>query len=129
MSHRQVSAREHLHGVGRALTLAVLLSPWIFGYSDSHAAVVNHIAFTLAFGPVVLLVGVLRPAGYVLLLGAVWLVVSPWLLGYADDHGAWLAELVSGLVLILVSASVLLRSATGGRPPTRRRHGLQEPRR
>jgi hypothetical protein len=97
----------HLHGVGRPIMLAVLLSPWIFGFSNSHAAVVNHIAFTLAFGPIALLVGVLRPTAYVLLLGALWLALSPWLLGYAGNNGAWLAELVSGLVLTLISASVL----------------------
>jgi SPW repeat-containing protein len=107
MSHHQVSLSGHLHGVGRAIILAVLLSPWIFGYSDSHAAVANHIAFTMAFGPIALLIGVLRPAAYVLLLGAIWLVLSPWILGYAGDHSAWLAELVSGLVLMLVSARVL----------------------
>jgi hypothetical protein len=87
--------------------VVVLLLPWIFGYSDSHAAVVNHIAFTMAFGPIALLIGVLRPAAYMLLLGAVWLVLSPWILGYAGDHRAWLSELVGGLVLTLISASAL----------------------
>src|SRR5579871_6378929 len=81
MNNNHLSARGHLHGVGRALMLAVLLTPWIFGYSDSHAAIVNHIAFTAALGPVALLIGVLRPAAKVLLLGGVWLVLSPWLLG------------------------------------------------
>src|SRR5579872_3018631 len=112
MNNNHLAPRGHLHGVGRALMLAVLLTPWIFGYSDSHAAIVNHIAFTAAFGPVALLIGVLRPAAKVLLLGGVWLVLSPWLLGYAGDHGAWLAELVSGLILILISTSTLLRSTT-----------------
>src|ERR1700747_2889283 len=109
MNNNHLAPRGHLHGVGRALVLVVLLTPWIFGYSDSHAAIVNHIAFAAAFGPAVLLTGVLRPAARWLLLGAVWLVVSPWLLGYAGDHSAWIAELGSGLVLILISVSTLLR--------------------
>lgn len=107
----------HLHGVGRPIMLAVLLSPWIFGFSNSNAAVVNHIVFTLAFGPIALLVGLLRPAAYVLLVGAVWLAVSPWILGYAGNNGAWLAELVSGLVLMLASAGALsARGRVGTRP-------------
>src|SRR5579872_3049372 len=112
MNNNHLAPRGHLHGVGRALMLAVLLLPWIFGYSDSHAAIVNHIAFTSAFGPAALLIGVVRPAAKVLLLGAIWLVLSPWLLGYAGDHGAWLAELVSGLVLMLISARTLRRGTT-----------------
>ena len=108
MSHHQVGLPGHLHGVARPIMLAVLLLPWIFGYSDSQAAVLNHIAFTAAFGPLALLIGVLRPAACALLVGAIWLVLSPWVLGYAVDHNAWLVELVSGLVLMWVSASVLL---------------------
>jgi hypothetical protein len=127
MSHKQLSPPGQLHGVARAMILAVLLTPWIFGYSDSHTAIVNHIVFTAAFGPVAVLVGVVPPAAKVLLVGAVWLVLSPWLLGYAADHDAWLVELVSGLVLIIVSANTLLRAsvATPGHP-TRRRPNVQE---
>ena len=108
MSHHQVVLPRHLHGVARPIMVAVLLLPWIFGYSDSQSAVVNHVAFTAAFGPIALLIGVLRPAAYALLAGAVWLALSPWVLGYAVDHNAWLVELVSGFVLTWISASVLL---------------------
>jgi hypothetical protein len=108
MSHHHAVLAGHLHGVARPIIVAVLLLPWIFGYSDSQAAVVNHVAFTAAFGPIALLIGVLRPAAYALLAGAVWLALSPWILGYAVDHNAWLVELVSGFVLTWISAGVLL---------------------
>ena len=32
---------------------------------------------------------------------------SPWLLGYAGDHQAWLNELITGLLLIALSASAV----------------------
>jgi SPW repeat len=31
--------------------------------------------------------------------------LSPWVLGYAGDHQAWLNEIVTGLLLIALSAS------------------------
>lgn len=65
-------------------------------------------------GPLALLVANLRPAACVTLLGGAWLVISPWLLGYAGDHAAWLNELVTGLLLI-----VLCTSAVGVRIPRR----------
>ena len=90
---------------GGALTLWIALSPWVWGFADSHSAVANHVAVVFAFGPLALLMANLRPAAFVTLLGGLWLAVSPWLLGYATDHAAWLGELVSGLLLIALCAS------------------------
>jgi len=84
--------------------LPLLLAPWILGFADSGAAVANHIAFAIAFGPLTLLIRVLRPAAFVLLAGGVWIALSPWALGYAGNDFAWLSELVSGVLLVLVSA-------------------------
>ncbi|MBV9000661.1 MAG: SPW repeat protein [Solirubrobacterales bacterium] len=88
-----------------ALTLWIALSPWVWGFADSHSAVANHVAVVFAFGPLALLMVNLPPAAFVTLLGGLWLTVSPWLLGYATDHAAWLNELVSGLLLIALCAS------------------------
>jgi hypothetical protein len=90
-----------------AITLWIALSPWIWGFANSHPAVANHVALVFAFGPLALLVVNLRAAAVVTLLGGFWLILSPWILGYATDHLAWLNELVTGLLLIVVCTSAL----------------------
>jgi hypothetical protein len=92
---------------GGAVILWVALSPWIWGFAGSHAAVANHVALVFGFGPLALMIVNLRAAAFVTLLGGVWLVVSPWLLGYATDHAAWLNELVTGTLLIVLCADAL----------------------
>ena len=109
----------HIHDrrplAGGAVTLWIAISPWVWGFADSHSAVANHVSLVFGFGPLALLIANLRPAAAVTLLGGVWLAISPWLLGYATNHAAWLNELVTGLLLV-----VLCASACGLRVP---RHG------
>jgi SPW repeat len=88
-----------------AVTLWIAVSPWLWGFADSHPAVANHVSIVFAFGPLALLIVNLRPAAFVTLLGGIWLAISPWLLGYATNHAAWLNELVTGLLLIVLCAS------------------------
>ena len=88
-----------------AVTLWIAISPWLWGFADSHPAVANHVSMVFAFGPLALLIVNLRPAACVALLGGVWLAISPWLLGYATNHAAWLNELLTGLLLIVLCAS------------------------
>jgi hypothetical protein len=98
----------HVHDrrpfAGGALILWVAISPWVWGFSDSHSAVANHVSLVFGFGPLALLIANLRPAAIVTLLCGVWLAVSRWLLGYATDQAAWLNEFVSGLLLVVVCA-------------------------
>lgn len=101
---------------GTAIFLWVAISPWIWGFDDSHAAVANHVALVFGFAPLALIMVNLRAAALVALLGGIWLTASPWVLGYATDHAAWLNELVSGLALI-----VLCANAAGVRLVTRAR--------
>lgn len=82
--------------------LWVALSPWLWGYAGSRAAVASHIFFIFAFGPLALLIVVLRPAAWVVAAAGLWLAASPWVLGYATSHSAWLSELVTGLLLSTV---------------------------
>ena len=86
-----------------ALLLWVALGPWVWGYASSGSAVASHVFFIFAFGPLTLLLVVLRPAAFVVFAAGLWLAVSPWLLGYATNHSAWLSELVTGLLLSIVS--------------------------
>jgi hypothetical protein len=91
----------------------VALSPWLWGFADSGSAVANHVFLVFSFGPLTLIMANLRPAAFVTLLGGVWLVLSPWVLGYAGDQTAWLNELVTGLLLIILAADAAgLRSLT-----------------
>jgi SPW repeat len=86
-----------------AIFMWVALSPWVWGFADSHAAVANHVALVFGFAPLALIMVNLRAAAFVTLLGGIWLAISPWVLGYAIGHSAWLSELVSGLALIVLS--------------------------
>ncbi len=88
-----------------AVTQWIAISPWAWGFADSHSAVANHVAVVFGFGPLALLIANLRPAAFVTLLGGIWLAISPWLLGYATNHAAWLNELATGLLLIALCAS------------------------
>ena len=85
-----------------ALLLWVALGPWVWGYASSGSAVANHVFFIFAFGPLTLLLVVLRPAAFVVLAAGLWLAASPWLLGYATNHSAWLSELVTGVLFSIV---------------------------
>lgn len=88
-----------------ALVAWIAISPWVWGFSDGDSAVANHVSLVFGFGPLAILIANLRPAAFVTLLGGVWLAISPWLLGYATNHAAWLNELVTGLLLIVLCAS------------------------
>ena len=53
-----------------ALMLWVALGPWIWGYASSGSAVASHVFFIFAFGPLTLLIVVLRPAAFVVFVAA-----------------------------------------------------------
>jgi hypothetical protein len=113
------SARDRTPLAAGALTVWVAVSPWVWGFADSHSAVANHVFLVLAFGPLALLVSVLRPAAVVTVLGGIWLAVSPWVLGYATDNAAWLNELVVGVLLSVLGVSA---AGIGARSRTILRH-------
>jgi hypothetical protein len=100
-----------------ALMLWVALGPWVWGYASSGSAVASHVFFVFAFGPLTLLLVVLRPAAFVVFAAGLWLAVSPWLLGYATNHSAWLSELVTGLLFSIIGghAAELSRLSHGRR--------------
>jgi hypothetical protein len=109
-----------------AVTLWIAISPWVWGFADSRSAVANHVSIVFGFGPLALLIANLRPAAFVTLLAGIWLAISPWMLGYAGDHAAWLNELVSGLLLIVVCANAAgFPISRCGRALLRRRSGAQ----
>jgi hypothetical protein len=111
-----------LNAAAGVLTLWVALGPWVWGYAGSPAAVASHVFFVFAFGPLTLLILVFRPAAYAVLAAGLWLAVSPWLLGYATNHSAWLSELVTGVLLVVVAARAAEINVSAFVPTRRRRH-------
>jgi hypothetical protein len=94
---------EKLNVAAGALLIWVAVGPWLWGYAGSASAVASHVFFLFAFGPLTLLILVLRPAAMVLLVAGFWLAISPWVLGYATNHTAWLSELVTGVLFSVVA--------------------------
>jgi hypothetical protein len=100
----RVQAADPLPAAGATLVALDLASPWLLGFSTSHAAVAGHIAFAMAFAPLALLITALRQAAVSCVAGGVWLAASPWLLGYASvGVAAWGSDLALGVLLALVS--------------------------
>ena len=118
---RKTLQDRRLNAAAGTLILWVALGPWVWGYATSPAAVASHVFFIFAFGPLTLLIVVLRPAAYVLLAAGLWLAVSPWLLGYATNHTAWLSELVTGTLLTILAAHAAGINVAA-LVPARRRH-------
>jgi hypothetical protein len=99
-----------------SLLLWVALAPWIWGYSGSPPAVASHVFFVFAFGPLTLLILVLRPAAFMVFAAGVWLALSPWLLGYAPNHSAWLSDGVTGILLSCVASRAVGFSPSAALP-------------
>ena len=122
--HRTLPAPDRRQLAGGAIFLWIALSPWVWGFAGSHAAVANHVALLFGFAPLALIMVNLRAAAFVTLVAGIWLAASPWVLGYPTDHAAWLNELVSGLALIVLCANAAgvgsVRRARSGRAPRRR---------
>jgi hypothetical protein len=116
---RRLAAQNRLPLTAEAVVLWVAVGPWLWGFASSQSAVANHVFLVFAFGPVTMLIAALRPAAFVTLAGAVWLVSSPWVLGYATLDVAWIDELISGTLLAalcLTAAGVRRPSIRPGRP-------------
>lgn len=101
--------------VAGALILWIAVSPWLWGFADSGPAVANHVSIVLGIGPLALMLVALRPAAFVTIAAGVWLGLSPWILGYAANNLAWINELITGFLLVALSAS-----AAGIQSTTRR---------
>ena len=99
------SVRDRRPLAAGAVVAWVAISPWVWGFADSRPAVANHVFLVLGFGPLAVMIAVLRPAAVVTILGGIWLALSPWLLGYAPDHAAWLNELVAGGLLAVLGTA------------------------
>jgi SPW repeat len=123
MKTLQKTLTDHkLNAAAGGLILWVALGPWVWGYATSPAAVASHVFFIFAFGPLTLLIAVLRPAAYAVLAAGLWLASSPWILGYATNHSAWLSELVTGVLLSIVAAHAAGINVQALIPTRRRRH-------
>jgi len=108
--HRLIRTQREdpLPAAASTLVGVALAAPWLLDFNASHPAVANHIAFAMAFGPLALMVTALRAAAATCIAGGAWLIASPWVLGYASTGSAgWLADLLIGAALILLSSEAL----------------------
>jgi hypothetical protein len=127
-THRTLPAPDRRQLAGGAIFLWIALSPWVWGFARSHAAVANHVTLVFGFAPLALIMVNLRPAAFVTLLGGIWLLASPWVLGYATDHAAWLNELVSGAALVVLCTNAAgVSFPSRGRSRRATRHGGSPP--
>jgi hypothetical protein len=100
-----VSPRPPLPAAIPAVAVATIVltvaAPWLLGFGDRHAAIADHIAFTMAALPIAALLGALPAAAPVMIAAGMWLAASPWLLGYAmPGPAAPIAGLAAGALLI-----------------------------
>ena len=110
--------------VAGAVILWLALSPWLWGFASSRSAVANHVSLVLGVGPLALMIVALRPAACATLAAGIWLALSPWVLGYATNHVAWANDLVTGVLLVALSAGAAgfrTSGRTDRRPGRRRR--------
>lgn len=109
--------RDLLPPLASGLVVLAAASPWVLGFSASHAAVANAIAFAMAFAPLALMIGALRPASAVCVAGGVWLAASPWVLDYSSAGvPAWAADLVLGTALVSISSRAMANLSMVGSP-------------
>jgi SPW repeat len=101
-----------LPALAAGITVALVASPWVLGFSASHAAVAGHIAFAMGVAPVAILITSLAPAAVTTMIAGAWLVASPWVLGYATRGiAAWSVDVCAGIGLIALGALALRLSA------------------
>jgi hypothetical protein len=116
---QRAGAADLLPPLASGLVVLAAASPWLLGFSQSHAAVANGIAFAMAFAPLALLIAALRPASVVCIAGGAWLAASPWVLGYSSAAtAAWGADLLLGAALAAISWRAAPGTAPSAAPPT-----------
>ena len=97
----RAQAADPLPPLASTLIALGVASPWLLGFSASHAAIANHIAFAMAFAPISLMMTSLRPASATCMVGGAWLAISPWPLAYASQGpAAWGVDLLIGGALM-----------------------------
>jgi hypothetical protein len=102
------AAARVLPGLAAGITAALVFTPWVLGYSGSHAAVAGHIAFAMGIAPIAILITALAPAAVTTMVAGVWLAASPWALGYATRGvAAWSVDVCAGIALIVLGAVAL----------------------
>lgn len=104
-----ISSKTHTI-IGLLVGVALLLAPWLFGFSANEAAtvaallvgvvvIINELISTSAYSPIKLI-----PMKTHLILDYVTgglLLISPWLFGFADmPINAWLPHVLVGVLII-----------------------------
>ncbi|MGD0492983.1 MAG: SPW repeat protein [Steroidobacteraceae bacterium] len=107
-------------GINILLGIWLLLSPWVFDYSE-RATVVN----SVVVGALIALFGAIRLASLqnsiglsgVNLVLALWTIASPWVLDYAANVGAIKNSLILGILVGVLALWSLCATIAGERHP------------
>lgn len=83
----------------------MVLSPWVYGFSADHAAMLN----AVIFGAAIVVYSVIELSiprmweEWLMLAAGVWLLVSPWVLDFQAKSAAMWNTAVSGIVLAVLA--------------------------
>jgi len=98
-----------------------IVAPWVWGYQHAGAAHASHIALSMAAIPLCVLAAALPAVGALVALAGLWLALSPWVLGYAAfGVAAWANDLIGGSLLML-AATLTIRTRSKEKRPARRK--------
>jgi predicted MFS family arabinose efflux permease len=79
-------------------------APWVFGFADNQAAIVNAavVGLALMLFATLALVWVQAWEEWLGIVLGLWLIASPWALGFADRAIArWIHVIIGGLVALI----------------------------
>ncbi len=106
---KQLKLRHWQDVVNALVGLAVVLSPWWLGFTDSMAATVNAVVVGLALIATAL-GAILVPRAWEEWTEAalgLWLIMSPWVLQYALERPNRLVMVALGAVIVLIATWTL----------------------
>lgn len=103
-------------GLNMLVAVWVIISPWVYGHSDSVASVWN----SVIVGILIALCAVSRysspatvwPSWVNVLLG-IWLIISPWIYGYVAHTARVWNSVILGIIVILLGVWGIMTSRLG----------------
>lgn len=106
MSREYAAQARMASGINMLLGIWLILSPWVFDYSQKSAALAS-----VTLGVLIALLAAIRVASVydtaglsgINLVLAFWIVASPWVYEYATDQGALLNNVVVGMLVALLA--------------------------
>ena len=102
LAHDYAGQARTASGVNILLGIGLIVSPWMFGYSEKAAALSSvTVGVLIAFLASIRLASVHNSSGLsgINLLLALWTVASPWVYQYVSNEGALLDNMIVGILV------------------------------